>query len=255
MSIFGAAPRVAEYLGLLWTQRHGGERVVDLLAMLVEADEMSPDEADAWLDRLRIAESDDGDMLPDLAPAIDALVQQALADAAQTSDRWHTAQQTVGAVAALGALPPATFAEWYRRLGSPAPAAPVRQLDERTLRARAARPGELERVVAGPVRLGPAMQVTSAEIYEGAVALRWHYNSDDARFPRALDMGGVHFRVEDELGTQYIGRSAGAGRLDRHEEEYAAVSGRDVFVPAPPREASALLVHYDGDAGRLQLRA
>jgi hypothetical protein len=255
MSIFGAPPRVAEHLGLVWTQRPAAERIVDLLAALVDADEMSPDDADAWLARFRIADADGGEVVPDLADRAQTVVERSLSEA---SDRWLTAQQVISAVAALGAVPPEKSHEWYRRLGSLAPAPHGHQADERELRrpaaVAAAHVGELQRVIAGPVKLGASMQVTSAEIYEGAVALRWHYNADDARFPPTLDWGGVHFRVEDELGTEYIGRGAGASRLDRHEGEDAAVSGRDVFIPAPPPGASELLVEYDANHGRLSCR-
>lgn len=256
MSIFGAAPRVAEHLGLLWTQGRNVERVADLLAALVDADEMSPDDADAWLARFRLADADRGEFIPELADRAGAVVERSLAEAGA---RWLTAQQVISAVAALGAVPPETSHEWYRRLGALAPPPPPAQPTyERALRRRAAVAaaavaGELERVIAGPVKLGPAMQVTSIEIYEGALALRWHYNADDARFPPTLDWGGVHLQVEDEIGTEYIGHGGGASRLDRHEEDFAAVSGRDVFVPAPPPGAPGLLIEYDGNQGRLQL--
>jgi hypothetical protein len=257
MNFDGATLRVAENLTLWWTNTQtkvplDGARDSAMLFIeaLVECEAMTGGDADVWRERVRMARSDAFEPLPELAEAVRSAAAEAVATVepgtSSISAEFYTAQAKVHALQMLAAVPNEEPAEWYRELTSRIRYPEARAVPDGVRRRMQAiaqtEPGELRRVLAGPFRLDPDMQVTSAEIYDGGLAVRWHYVTHDGRFPQSRGLGRSTVEVADDMGTEYFGRGGGATRLDRVEEREGAVSGRNVFAPAPPSEATVLRV-------------
>ena len=253
----GVAPRVAQHIALWWTTSRPDERpnperdsAMQFIDALLECEAMSESDAEVWRNRLLVARADRFEPLAGYAEEVRAqaaaIVESVEPGSSSLSDQAMAAQAALHALQFLTAVPVEVVAEWSRRLHgrvSYPPADPA--VDEARRRAAAIGqvvPGELERVIAGPFRLSADMTIASVEIYEGATAVRWHYLTRDGRFPAEGGFAGGHVELRDDVGTEYLGRSAGAGRLDRAETREGSVSGRDIFAPTPPAQASALTV-------------
>lgn len=213
-------------------------------------------DAELWRSRLRLARTDTFDPLPELAPAVRAMADGAVdaiePGASSVGDEVTVAQARLQALQALNVVPGREIAEWYHDLSSrvrhPARDPAAEDAVRRASSIGQAVPGQLERVIAGPVRISDDMCVASLEIYEEAIAVRWHYATHDGRFPAERGMGRTHIEIRDDVGTEYFGRGAGATRLDRAETPEGSVSGRDLFAPAPPAGAGVLTIGIRGES-------
>jgi hypothetical protein len=229
---------------------------------LRECGALSATDAEIWRARLRVARTDGFEPLPELATAVRTMAAATLdaieAGASSVSDEVIIAQARLQALQSLNAVPGSELAAWYRELSTRVQYPPRDPAVEEAMRRSAAVgqlvPGEMERVLAGPFHLSPDMTVTSLEIYEGAIAVRWHYITRDGRFPPERGMGRTHVEIRDDVGTEYIGRGAGATRLDRAETPEGSVSGRDLSAPAPPADAAVLTVSMRDDSCDIALR-
>jgi len=112
---------------------------------------------------------------------------------------------------------------------------------------------ELRRVVLGPPERHGGVRVTSFELYEDGLAIRWHMvrlapDESGAVQPLPDEVEGVdaarraqepHFSLHDDIGTRYRFQSGGGGgRNGRFSDRVR--KGTETFTPAVPAQASTL---------------
>ena len=112
---------------------------------------------------------------------------------------------------------------------------------------------DLRRVVLGPPERHGGVRVTSVELYEDGVAIRWHMvrlaPGESGAVPSLPDeVEGVdaarraqepYFSVYDDIGTRYRFQSGGGGGGNGRFSDRVR-KGTQTFTPAVPAQASTL---------------
>ena len=125
---------------------------------------------------------------------------------------------------------------------------------------------ELQAVVVGPERRLGGLRVSSAEVYDDCVIVRWHllidedqnWRSDVSVPDHANDLAGAHGprSLEDDLGTEYLPGdrgSFGMWSVLHLDQRPAVLPGSSAFSPGPPLAARRLLIKCPAGAVELDL--
>lgn len=156
----------------------------------------------------------------------------------------------------MGLLSEREMDRLFDRLGDRLDAGESRRQDEPEVDCLCA---ELRRVLVGPPERHAGVRITSFEIYDDAIALRWHMVRlapdesgtipslpDEVEAPdAALRAREAHFALQDDLGTDYRFQSGGGGG-GNGRFSHRVRTGTETFTPSVPARASRLwAVHAD----------
>jgi len=150
----------------------------------------------------------------------------------------------------MGVLSEREMDRLFDRLGDRLDSGEPRRQDEAEVDCLCA---ELRRVLVGPPERHAGVRVTSFEIYDDAVALRWHMvrlaPDESGTIPSlpdevegaagALRAREPHFALHDDLGTDYRFQSGGGGGGDGRFS-HRVRTGTEMFAPSVPPGASRL---------------
>ena len=150
----------------------------------------------------------------------------------------------------MGVLAEREMDRLFDRLGDRLDAGEPRRQDEPEVDCLCA---ELRRVLVGPPERHAGVRITCFEIYDDAVALRWHMvrlaPDESGTIPSlpdevegaeaALRAREPHFALHDDLGTDYCFQSGGGGGGDGRFS-HRVRTGTEMFAPSVPPAASRL---------------
>lgn len=149
----------------------------------------------------------------------------------------------------IGLLSEREMGGLFDRLGERLDAGDARNKDEPDRNCLCA---DIRRVVLGPPERHGGVRVTSFELYEDGVAIRWHMvrlAPDESGVPPLPDeVEGVdaarraqepHLTLHDDVGTRYRFQSGGGGGGNGRFSDRVR-KGTETFTPAVPAQASTL---------------
>lgn len=210
---------------------------------------ITPAEGAAWRERLREAAAWEEPLYPPPSPEVleraSAHLERLAAPVVPTAREASTAcLSAISAYAKTGVLTAAEALAWRERLRAQMGMEPERppRCSQRTLL----------RVIPGSPERRQGLRITSAELYEDGVVLRWHSARawpDGSETPRIwndvdIETAGAHDLVPrslmDDLGTRYAG--GGDPAFGINGGGWVVRLGASSFTPAVPAPARRLLV-------------
>ena len=238
----------------MWLKSSGREHAERYLQTWVAAGLVGEDEAAQWRARFRAASEDDARILSGWEEPAERLLANARRDLAAAARLDEPVAQRAAAlpmaINALGILdagrPMALLKEHYR--GAPPPGPPPPDVAERMRIVRERPPAhgaELRRVIVGPPERLDGLRITTVEVYDDMLTVRWHHISTDGSFPGGQKLGDVA-AIADDVGTRYYASGGGASRAGELGGEAAVILGAMNVAPAPPPSARELRLERDG---------